>query len=128
MGHAVIRVLPPVSLKIQPYFDGMIGFKNLFTRTTLEDQDVFEGDDTIESYIEQGDWAFSFGGALGIQILIGGHESFFILLDGRCTYLKGSAADYLVRNADPNVQIIDTIDAFEEKEFHHRHAYSANRS
>jgi hypothetical protein len=115
IGNGVVRILPPVNFPIQPYFDGLFGFKNLFTRTTIEDLDVGGDDDTIDSYIEQGDWAFSFGGALGGQILIGGNEEIFILLDFKCTYLLGEAADYLVRNNDPNIQIVDPIDAFEER-------------
>ncbi len=114
VGNGVVRVLPPVNFPVQPYFDGMFGFKNLFTRTTLEDLDA--GDDsTIESYIEQGDWAFSYGGAIGTQIIIGGHEEVYILLDIKCAYLIGEAADYLVRSEDPSVQVIDPIDAFEER-------------
>ncbi len=114
-GHGIFRVLPPVNISVQPYFDGMIGFKNLYTRTTLEDREFAAEDGSIESYIEQGDWAFSYGGAVGAQILVGGNESLFIMLDARVSYLVGNAADYLVRIEDPNVQIVDTIDAFEEK-------------
>lgn len=113
IGNGVVRILPPVDLSFQPYFDGMFGFKNLYTRTTLEDLDA--GNETIESYIEQGDWAFSYGGAVGCQFLIGGDEEVFILLDIKCAYLIGEAADYLVRIDEPNVQIIDPIDAFEER-------------
>lgn len=116
MMHGVFRILPPVNSSIQPFIDGLVGFKNFYTRTTLEDLDAFE-DDTIESYIEQGDWAFSFGGAAGVQWLVGGgwEENFYLMLEARCSYLKGSAANYLVRIDDPNLQIVDTIDAFEEK-------------
>jgi len=115
MGHGMIRILPPVNFSIQPFFDGMLGFNNLFTRTTLEEQGAFEEDNTIDSYIEQGDWALSYGGAVGFQMVVGGQGNMFFLIEGRCTYLRGNAADYLVRIEDPNVQITDTIDAFEEK-------------
>lgn len=115
MGHAVLRILPPVNSGIQPFIDGMLGFKNLFTRTTLEDRSNFGDSETIESYIEQGDWALSYGGAVGFQVVVGGNEEVIVVFEGRCSYLGGNAADYLVRIDDPNVQIIDTIDAFEEK-------------
>lgn len=115
LGHGVLRVLPPVNVRIQPYIDGMFGLKNLYTRTTIEEIIEFEENEVIESYIENGDWAFSYGGALGIQAMIVGHEGVFILFDIRCAYLKGNAATYLVRSDDPNIQIFDPIDAFEER-------------
>ncbi len=115
MIHGMMRVLPPVNSPIQPFIDGMVGFRNFYTRTILQDLDSYD-DDTIDSYIEQGDWAFSFGGAVGFQVLIRElYGGYYILLEGRCSYLKGSAADYLARRDDPNVPIVDTIDAFEEK-------------
>lgn len=115
MGHGILRILPPVNFPIQPYFDGLFGIKNLFTKTSLEESLEFGESEVIESYIEQGDWALSYGGALGAQILITGQDNFYMLFDLRCAYLRGDAADYLVRIDDPNIQIVDTIDAFEEK-------------
>jgi len=115
MGHGMLRILPPVDLPFQPFIDGMFGVKNLYTRTTLEERIAFEANETLETYIEQGDWAISYGGAVGVQFLVGGDEGVYFLIEARCSYLGGDAADYLVRIEDPNVQIVDTIDAFEEK-------------
>ena len=116
MMHGLVRVLPPVDYSFQPYIDGMFGFKNFYARTTLEELTPPDNEEPLEdSFIEQGDWTYSFGGAVGLQYLIGTESGIYILLDARCLYLMGGAANYLVRNPDPNIQIIDTIDAFEEK-------------
>ncbi|MFT5385175.1 MAG: hypothetical protein ACI8VT_003166 [Saprospiraceae bacterium] len=116
MMHGLLRLLPPVDLPVQPYIDGMFGFKNFYARTLIEELNPPDNEEALEdSYIEQGDWALSYGGAVGLQYLVGAGAGIYILLDVRCVFLKGSTADYLVRNTDPNLQIVDTIDAFEEK-------------
>lgn len=110
LGHLLLRFQPDVNFPIKPYFDGMIGFKNLFTRTTLTDRDIGE---TIDSGNDQRDWAFSYGGAFGVQIAFS--QAANLVLDLRCAYLQGTNASYLVRAQDGVVNVNDPIDAFEER-------------
>ncbi len=112
LGHALIRIQPPVKGGIVPYVDGMIGFKNLFTSSTLTDEDLNE---TLESGTDESDWAFSYGGAVGLQINLSKRKTTW--LDLRCAYLPGANASYLVRKKDPigGFEYEDPLDAFEEK-------------
>lgn len=113
LGHFLIRVAPEIDFPIKPYVDGLIGTKNLYTRTRLTDQDDND-DDNTDSRIEQGDWAFSYGGAIGLQMDIFGNSG--IVLDLRCAYLPGTNADYLVRrDGDSNTVYDDPIEAFEKR-------------
>lgn len=110
LGHGVLRFEPELNIPIQFYLDGMFGFKNLYNRTKAIDTDTRE-EDTLDS---SGDWAFSYGGAAGIQIPIG--QDGAIMLDARCAFLRGTVANYLVRREDlSGVQVVDPIDVFEEK-------------
>jgi hypothetical protein len=110
LGHALVRFQPNVNFAIKPYVDGMLGFKNLFTRTTLTDEDLNE---TVDSGNDQRDWALSYGGAVGVQVAFSRAAN--LVLDLRCTYLQGSNASYLVRREETGVNIEDPIDAFEER-------------
>lgn len=115
MGHGLLRFMPPVNFSLKPYFEGRVGFKNLYTRTTLKDEEAIE-DDTISTEIDDGDWAFSFGGAIGLHIPVSFSEEGIFSIDIQCAYLMGNAADYNVRRADlDNTTIEDTIEAFELK-------------
>ena len=109
--HGLVRIMPNIDLPVQPYIDGMIGTKLLYTRTKLVDLLIGE-DEVLESDTDQSDWAFSYGGAAGVQINLSRTRS--ILLDLRCAYLPGASAKYLVRRTDSG-PINDPIDAFEEK-------------
>ncbi|MDX1942718.1 MAG: hypothetical protein SFU99_19295 [Saprospiraceae bacterium] len=112
LGHAVVRFQPAVNAFIRPYFDGMIGFKNLFTSSTLTDLDNSEA---TESNTDESDWALSYGGAFGLQVHFSKTSN--IVLDLRCAYLQGQNASYLVRKQDPfgGFEYENPIDAFEEK-------------
>ncbi|MBK7870168.1 MAG: hypothetical protein IPJ74_05505 [Saprospiraceae bacterium] len=112
LGHAVLRFQPKVNAFVQPYFDGMFGFKNLFTSSMLTDLDNSE---STESNTDQTDWALSYGGAFGLQFRFS--KTSDIVLDLRCAYLPGQNANYLVRKEDPfsGFEYDDPLDAFEEK-------------
>lgn len=112
LGHAVVRVQPFGTGFITPYVDGMIGFKNLFTNTTLTDQDSYE---SVGNGIDQSDWALSYGAAFGLQIHFS--HTHQLALDLRCAYLPGNNASYLVRAPDPigGFEYDDPIEAFEKK-------------
>lgn len=109
--HAVIRIEAPVIKNIQPYFDGIFGTKRLFTKSVLEDE-FSDEEGPLETYIDNSNWTFSFGGAIGLQIPLTsfGH----VMLDIRCAYLQGNHAEYYVRKNEVG-EIEDTIEAFELK-------------
>ena len=99
-GHGLFRLAPRTSFFLKPYLDGMLGVKNLYTRTLFYDLDSGD-DDPFDRLIEQGDWAFSYGGALGIKIPLNIYQgNAGLSIDLRCTYMKGAAADFLVRRDD----------------------------
>ena len=111
--HGMFRIKPAVNFFIRPYFDGLIGYKVLYTRTKLIDLEADE-DRVLESQTNQSDWAFSYGGALGVQINLSPRQDFW--LDLRCAYLPGASANYLVRRDDDGQVVYNApIDAFEEK-------------
>ncbi|MCB0555848.1 MAG: hypothetical protein KDD02_20035 [Phaeodactylibacter sp.] len=111
LGHALIRFKPFTGFFIQPYFDGLIGFKKFYTRTRFID--LMSGEDeVVEADTDQSDSAFSYGGAAGLQIRVSTFPD--ILIDLRCAYLPGATATYLVRKADNSGPFEDPIDAFEE--------------
>ncbi|MCI5080042.1 MAG: hypothetical protein MRY78_00035 [Saprospiraceae bacterium] len=113
LGHLLLRAIPETDFPIRPYIDGMIGFKNLYTRTRLKDLDDIDEDDQ-ESRIEEGDWAFSYGFAAGLQLSIFGNDG--ITLDLRCAYLPGNNANYLVRRDNDTGSVYDDpLDAFEKR-------------
>lgn len=111
LGHALLRFKPFTGFFIQPYFDGLIGFKRFYTRTRFID--LLEGEDeVVEADTDQSDTAFSYGGAAGLQFRVGSAPD--ILIDLRCGYLPGATASYLVRKEGDNGPLEDPIDAFEE--------------
>ena len=110
MLHGMVRFAPYVNFFIQPYIDGMIGTKNFFTRTSIE----YKNDENSESYIEQGDWAFSYGGALGLRFRVFKEKG--VTLDLRGAYLPGAIAKYMVRRKDNMDMYNEPIELFEEKQ------------
>lgn len=112
-GHAVIQFDPNVDLPIKPYVNGMLGFKNLYTKTRLIDVNA-QSNKVIDRESNLKDWAFSYGAATGFYLRLG--EGLPIVIDLRVTYLRGSNARYLSRNEDIDIQTVDNpIEAFEVK-------------
>ena len=113
LAHAVLRIQANWNRGVQPYVDGMIGLKSLFTRTKLIDL-FLEEDNVLENNKDQGDVAFSYGIAAGLRLHLFNNSGIAINL--RCAYLPGTSASYLVRRSDIGDLVIeDPIDAFEEK-------------
>lgn len=111
--YGVLRFEPPVNYFLQPYVDGLIGTKLLYTRTKLINRDNSE-EGVVESNTEQSDWSFSYGGALGLKVHLLEYPA--VSLDLRCAYLPGTNANFLTKRPDADqINIEDTIDAFEEK-------------
>jgi hypothetical protein len=84
---------------LRPYLDGLVGFKYLFTETTVRDNG-----ETIADYTNFDDWALAYGAGVGVAIALWGRESdtsarrqrsLTVLLDLGVRYLLGSEAEYL---------------------------------
>jgi len=108
-AHFLVRYEPEVNFFIQPFVEGMLGTKWFYTRTVVTDANDNSGQN-LSSDFDRGDWAASVGGAVGFQINLSRN---YLYLEGRCAYLKGTSAEYLVRKEDTSGGFIDPIDAFE---------------
>ena len=104
-GHLFLKIVP-FQTKVRPYFEGLLGFKNLNTKTELYNEDCYDNPDTqhddceIASSTNASDNALSYGLGGGLEIFITsfnneeedvGKVSFFIGLK----YLWGGEAEYL---------------------------------
>ena len=108
-GHLFFKLTPfNKKWNVQPYIEGLIGFKNLNTETTLYNENGYDDPDTatdereIAASTNANDTAFSYGGGVGIDVLL--TKSFnkntekitgdlFVFINGR--YLLGAEAQYL---------------------------------
>ena len=112
-GHAMLRFQPDVVFPLKPYIEGMAGFKNLYTKSKLIDLNG-DDDEVIERESNLSDWAFSYGGSIGVHIAYWEHIG--VRIDAKLTYLQGQNARYLARMEDTAGQVFDQpIDAFEER-------------
>lgn len=95
-GHLMARIAPSLAdFPVMPYFDGMFGFKHLYTENRVR----FIGDpnlvtEPLAEFVEFSDWALSYGGSVGLRI--GSDE---VSLDLRFTYLLGGEAEYLTADS-----------------------------
>ena len=90
-SHFVLRAQPRTG-PVRPYFDGMIGLKHLFTKTSISD---LADDETIASNTDLSDTALSYGFGGGLQIQLTKGPEARILLDTGVRYLRGARAIYL---------------------------------
>jgi hypothetical protein len=90
-SHFVLRAQPRTG-PVRPYFDGMIGLKHLFTKTSISD---LSDDETIASSTDLSDTALSYGFGGGLQIQLTKGPEAKILLDTGVRYLRGARAVYL---------------------------------
>jgi len=120
LTHGFIRVQPR-SGPVRPYFDGLIGFKYLFTRSSIRD-DSFPGE-TLASTTNFDDLAFSYGIGGGMKITVWegtsgrrGQAPAELSIHLGARYLWGAEARYMkkgsIRQA-PNGDII--FDVFESE-------------
>lgn len=91
-SHLFARIEPEFG-KINPYIDGLIGIKYLFTESSIRDDDGF-GED-IASTTNYDDSSFSYGAGAGVKVEVydGGNDSYMINVKAR--YLIGAEASYL---------------------------------
>lgn len=78
---------------VRPYVDGLVGFKYLYTRTSIRSE---FSDEAIASTTNLSDFTFSYGFGGGVQVRLarigtGGD----IALDTKVRYLRGTEAEYL---------------------------------
>ena len=92
LTHFLLRAQPRHGA-VRPYVDGLVGFKYLFTKTTVQSDSSSE---PLASTNNLSDFAFSYGLGGGVQSRLArlgrGRE---LLLDARARYLWGSQARYL---------------------------------
>lgn len=97
-GHLLLR-LQPCCGSVRPYADGLVGFKYLYTRTSVRSNWSLE---PIAVATNLDDWALSYGLGGGVQVLLYQERPqrrkdrpVHILLDAKLRYMRGSPADYL---------------------------------
>jgi hypothetical protein len=105
-GHAVLKAKLPLPL-VQPYAEGLIGFKHFYTRTSIKDvtspvsstladalRDEFRRNSEIAGQTLQQSTALSYGFGGGFHIMFGGGQ-FGLNIGAR--YLLGGQATYYTR-------------------------------
>ncbi|MFQ5570529.1 MAG: hypothetical protein ACE5G0_12680 [Rhodothermales bacterium] len=97
LGHLLLRIQPPRGA-VQPYLDGLFGFKYFATETSISDEDFF-GDDPIVSSTNFEDAALSYGVGGGVNVEVyrgrGGKKLSALNINAGVRYLFGSEAEYL---------------------------------
>ena len=111
MAHGLLRFKPFTNGWAQPYADGMVGVKKLYTRTRLIDETQNE-DNVVEADTDLSDSAFSYGLGAGVQVYLSEFPT--VLGDLRVTYLPGENATYYTRSKEAPDPIEDPLDVFEE--------------
>lgn len=97
-GHINLRVQSPTRF-FKPYIDGLIGFNNFSTNTSIYDESeeyyLSEEDNPLITRANQNSsWTFSYGAAAGLMVEL--NEN--ILLDIRAAYTRGGEATYFVKD------------------------------
>lgn len=95
--HLALRLQPSDGV-VRPYVDGLVGFKYLFTETTVRDDDRFDDAD-IASTTNFDDFAFSGGAGAGLDVRVyrgaSGKDVRDVSLHLGVQYLVGQEAEYL---------------------------------
>lgn len=110
MAHGLLRFKPFTGSWAQPYADGLVGLKKLYTRTRLIDESQQE-DEVVEAETDLSDTAFSYGLGAGLQVFLSDFPT--VLGDIRVVYLPGENAAYYTRSGDAPDPIEDPLDVFE---------------
>jgi len=96
--HLVLRLQPSDGL-VRPFFEGLVGFKYLFTETDVRDDDRFGDDAQIASTTNFDDFAFSGGAGAGVDIRVyraePGEDVRTVSIHLGAQYLLGQEAEYL---------------------------------
>ncbi len=110
MAHGLLRFKPFVNSWVQPYADGLVGLKKLYTRTRLIDESL-DDEEVVEAETDLSNTAFSYGLGAGLQVYLSDFPT--VLGDIRVVYLPGENATYYTRSDEAPDPIEDTLDAFE---------------
>jgi hypothetical protein len=93
-GDLVYRYFPPLNIPvIEPYFEGLIGYKWIFS--TYETKDIID-DASLDFQFYKSSWSLSYGISLGAQIFLS--DRYYLNI--RATYLPGNSVSYYSRNPD----------------------------
>ena len=113
MGHMVLRLQPPGGA-VQPYLDGLFGFKYFFTETTIKDDDRFD-EEEIASTTNFDDAALSYGVGGGLDIMLHRGRGAAVMINAGARYLFGRQAEYLQEGSIErrNGQVFFAIDRSE---------------
>lgn len=96
-GHLVLR-LQPQQGSFQPYADGLVGFKYLFTESEVQNDRFFEGEG-VASSTNFDDFAVSYGLGGGLDVAVHRDEHATVKINAGIRYLLGGTAEYLVKGA-----------------------------
>ncbi len=104
-GGAVFRANAPVSKYVEPYVQGLIGFRRFATTIRIydeSDEGFFHPDEDgeITHSTPLQDWVFSYGAGAGLQIRLTDN----VFLNMSANYLFGGEADYYTKRDIKNFQ------------------------
>ena len=94
----VTRLQPEKHGKIKPFLDAIAGWNVFYSTATIERLTFFSNYNTSYSNSSKAKWAFSYGGAAGVDIPLNKRDD--IGLELKCAYVLGSNTDYLT---DPRI-------------------------
>ena len=95
-GYAGLRIMPSTGW-IQPYAEGLIGFKNFYISKRLEHYDNFDDEWQEQDRDTDGDWTLGYGGSAGLLFFFGNSG---IALDIKCSYLAGGEVSFFKLKED----------------------------
>jgi opacity protein-like surface antigen len=110
-SHFMLRAQPRTGM-VRPYFDGLIGLKHLFTKTSISD--LTDGE-TIASSTDLSDTALSYGFGGGLQIPLTKGREAKIMLDTGVRYLRGARAEYLRKGSIREENGLVVFDVFSSR-------------
>ena len=91
--HALIR-LQPLTGRVRPYVDGLLGFRYVFTRTSFANPDEGSHGSTL-----LGDFAPSAGAGGGVAVVLVSGRDATLNLDLGLRYFTGGDVEYLTKGA-----------------------------
>jgi len=106
---AVFRLQPEHGFLLKPYGEGSVGWRRLFTNTTLSDRNS-TGNSNSGTHLDISDWSLYYGGALGVTVALAPE----VLLDLRCNLVIAPSADVYSKKKDAGI-VEEPLDAFELK-------------
>lgn len=112
-GYGGLRIMPGSGGWLQPYAEGLIGFKNFYISKRLEArQDFFDNSWQEIDRETDGDWTLGYGGSAGLLFFFGQSG---IALDLKCSYLAGKEVTFfkLQDDIDEDAFVEDPFSAFD---------------